>query len=140
MNNAKLLLILGTAACITCGCAKTTAFGDEVLLSKQEDFVNLLNVKNVPLQERHYGAYVFSDMGAWSSYALPENEGYEYCGSFIGPMVMTGRGWIAATLAQPIIKVNEREFDLVRNIQTSKYLPGKLIQEFNNKKHMFQNH
>ena len=133
MNNTKLLLILGTAACITCGCAKTTAFEDEVLLSKQEDFVNLLNVKNVPLKERHYGAYVFSDMGAWSSYALPENEGYEYCGSFIGPMVMTGRGWIAATLAQPIIKVNEREFDLVRNIQTAKYLPGKLIQEFNNK-------
>lgn len=36
MNNTKLLLILGTAACITCGCAKTTAFGDEVLLSNTE--------------------------------------------------------------------------------------------------------
>ena len=45
-------------------------------------------------------------------------------------MTMHGRGWIAQTLAQPTLVVNGEKYDLVRNMQTAKYLPGKLIQHF----------
>ena len=37
---------------------------------------------------------------------------------------------IAQTLAQPTLVVNGEKYDLVRNMQTAKYLPGKLIQHF----------
>ena len=34
------------------------------------------------------------------------------------------------TLAQPTLVVNGEKYDLVRNMQTAKYLPGKLVQHF----------
>ena len=46
--------------------------------------------------------------------------------------MMTGRGWIALSLAEPVIWVDGEKYDLARNIQTSKYYPGKLVQEFRN--------
>ena len=73
---------------------------------------------------------LFSDLGAWSGYALPVNQSRAFAGAFIGPMTMHGRGWIAQTLAQPTLVVNGEKYDLVRNMQTAKYLPGKLVQHF----------
>lgn len=128
----KILSLSGAVLCLLGACNQPSGqvqTGD--LMSQQDEFYNLINIKNVPQQERYYDAYVFSDLGAWSAYALPENEGRQYAGAFIGPMTMTGRGWIAGSLAQPTLKVNGEPYDLVRNVQTVKYLPGRLVQEFN---------
>ncbi|WP_455669057.1 MGH1-like glycoside hydrolase domain-containing protein [Phocaeicola sp.] len=128
----RMLSLSGAVLCILNACTSPsgqTQVGN--LLSQQSDFCNLINIKNVPQQERFYDAYVFSDLGAWSAYALPENESNQYAGAFIGPMTMTGRGWIAGSLAEPKLKVNGEPYSLVRNVQTVKYLPGRLVQEFN---------
>lgn len=127
----KILALSASALCVLSSCAGPGAAPAEELLSKQTDFYNLINIKNVPEQERWWDAYIFRDLGAWSGYALPENESNRLAGSFIGPMVMTGRGWIAQTLAQPSLTVNGTPYNMVRNVQTSKYYPGRLFQEYN---------
>lgn len=108
------------------------------LLTKQEDFFNLLNIKNVPQTERGYNLSVFTDNGSWSGYALPENESRDYAGAFIGPMIMTGKGWVSASLATPELVINRNPYDLARNVQTVKYLPGKLVQEFSDEQIHFK--
>lgn len=41
---------------------------------------------------------------------------------------MTGKGWVAKSLAQPMLMVDGQVYDLARNMQTVEYLPGKLVQ------------
>ena len=93
-------------------------------------FSQFVECENVPEQSVDGDLNLFSDLGAWSGYALPVNQSRAFAGAFIGPMTMHGRGWIAQTLAQPTLVVNGEKYDLVRNMQTAKYLPGKLIQHF----------
>ena len=71
-------------------------------------------MKNVPEQSVDGDLNLFSDLGAWSGYALPVNQSRAFAGAFIGPMTMHGRGWIAQTLAQPTLVVNGEKYDLVR--------------------------
>ena len=111
-------------------CTPVATQPEKSLFTTQEDFPNLLNVKNVPEQSVDGDLNLFSDLGAWSGYALPVNQSRAFAGAFIGPMTMHGRGWIAQTLAQPTLVVNGEKYDLVRNMQTAKYLPGKLVQHF----------
>lgn len=120
----------------SCGCSsKESCFNS--LLSKQSDFYNLINIKNVPRAERDYEAFVFSDQGAWSGYALPENEANRYAGAFIGPMTMAGGRWIAASLAIPSLTVDGDSYSLARNVRTVKYFPGRLRQEFGDERLRF---
>lgn len=109
----------------------------EKLADSRNDYYNLINIKNAPKYERDRDCFVFSDLGSWIGYALPENEANENTGDFVGPYMMTGRGWIASTLAQPSMTVNGERFDFARNIQTAKYYPGKLVQEFRNEQVYF---
>lgn len=109
----------------------------EKLADSRNGYYNLINIKNAPKYERDRDCFVFSDLGSWIGYALPENEANENTGGFVGPYMMTGRGWIASTLAQPSMTVNGERFDFVRNIQTAKYYPGKLVQEFRNEQVYF---
>lgn len=109
----------------------------EKLADSRNDYYNLINIKNAPKYERDRDCFVFSDLGSWIGYALPENEANENTGGFVGPYMMTGRGWIASTLAQPFMTVNGERFDFARNIQTAKYYPGKLVQEFRNEQVYF---
>lgn len=109
----------------------------EKLADSRNDYYNLINIKNAPKYERDRDCFVFSDLGSWIGYALPENEANENTGAFVGPYMMTGRGWIASTLAQPSMTVNGERFDFARNIQTAKYYPGKLVQEFRNEQVYF---
>ncbi len=102
----------------------------EKLANSRNDYYNLINIKNAPKYERDRDCFVFSDLGSWIGYALPENEANRHTGGFVGPYMMTGRGWIASSLAQPSMQVNGEAFDFARNIQTAKYYPGKLVQEF----------
>ena len=104
-------------------CTPVATQPEKSLFTTQEDFPNLLNVKNVPEQPVDGDLNLFSDLGAWSGYALPVNQSRAFAGAFIGPMTMHGRGWIAQTLAQPTLVVNGEKYDLVRNMQTAKYLP-----------------
>lgn len=109
----------------------------EKLADSRNDYYNLINIKNAPKYERDRDCFVFSDLGSWIGYALPENEANENTGGFVGPYMMTGRGWIVSTLAQPSMTVNGERFDFARNIQTAKYYPGKLVQEFRNEQVYF---
>lgn len=109
----------------------------EKLADSRNDYYNLINIKNAPKYERDRDCFVFSDLGSWIGYALPENEANENTGGFVGPYMMTGRGWIASTLVQPSMTVNGERFDFARNIQTAKYYPGKLVQEFRNEQVYF---
>lgn len=109
----------------------------EKLADSRNGYYNLINIKNAPKYERDRDCFVFSDLGSWIGYALPENEANENTGGFVGPYMMTGRGWIASALAQPSMTVNGERFDFARNIQTAKYYPGKLVQEFRNEQVYF---
>ena len=102
----------------------------EVVTDTRDTYYNLINIKNVPSGERDRDRFVFADQGSWLGYALPENESSRYAGGFIGPFLMTGRGWVSPCLAQPVVEIDGKPYDLVRNIQTAKYMPGKLQQEF----------
>lgn len=102
----------------------------EVLMNTREAYANLIRIKNVPSDETDRDRFVFADQGSWTGYALPENESSQYAGGFIGPFLMTGRGWVSRCVAQPFLEVDGQPYDLVRNIQTATYLPGKLRQEF----------
>lgn len=109
----------------------------EKLADSRNGYYNLINIKNAPKYERDRDCFVFSDLGSWIGYALPENEANENTGGFVGPYMMTGRGWVASALAQPSMTVNGERFDFARNIQTAKYYPGKLVQEFRNEQVYF---
>lgn len=124
------IALCGLSAC-TMECKQTKTSG---LLSDQDDFFNLINIKNIPRSAHDRGQFVFSDLGAWSGYALPEKENALYAGAFVGPMLMNGKGWVAASMAVPDIVVDGQTFDLGSHVQTSKYLPGRLAQEFRNDK------
>lgn len=130
----KITSLCGVAAsCLLAACTSLPQPTEsEALLLLQDDFCNLIDVKNVPTQprNRYVDLNLMADCGAWSGYALPENQSNQYAGAFIGPMTMNGYGWMAATLAQPIVQVNGKPYDLVRNVQTTRYLPGRLVQEF----------
>lgn len=126
----KNIALTGIVACILASCVKAPT-SSEPLLSKQADFCNLINIKNTPAGAVDWDTYVFADKGAWMAYSLPDNENRRHAGAFMGPMVMTGRGWIAAGLAEPTLWVNGEQYRMVYNVQTTRYLPGKLIQEYN---------
>ena len=95
----------------------------------QSDFSNLINIKNIPSEERQRDLNLFADQGSWIGYSLPENQSRYYNGSFIGPFRMNGKGWIARSLADPVILVDGTKYDMARNLHVSEYLPGKLRQE-----------
>ncbi len=131
-NNAiirRLTIIILFATIITNSFAQSK--------QSREDFYNLINIKNIPLNEKDRDQNVFSDLGSWIGFALPEKETKFYNGAFIGPYIMTGKCWISKTLADPYIHVDGEKFDLLRNVQTAKYFPGKLEQYFKNQKISF---
>ena len=110
----KNIALTGIVACILASCVKAPT-SSEPLLSKQADFCNLINIKNTPAGAVDWDAYVFADKGAWMAYSLPDNENRRHAGAFMGPMVMTGRGWIAAGLAEPTLWVNGEQYRMVYN-------------------------
>lgn len=121
----------------SCGTNREQNKLPEQLNSDRNDFYNLINIKNVPDSQKDQDCFVFADLGSWTGYALPENEATRLAGSFVGPYMMTGRGWVACSLAEPLILINGEKYDLARNIQTAKYYPGKLVQEFSDERLSF---
>ncbi len=71
---------------------------------------------------------VFSDMGAWHAYALPEAK--EDYGSFIGPLLMDLNGrWLANTMAKLSVSENGKEINLGDAKAAIHYFPGMLEQQ-----------
>jgi putative isomerase len=71
---------------------------------------------------------VFSDMGAWHAYTLPQNAA-DY-GTFIGPMVMDMKGiWLANTMAQLTVTESGKLIDLSKAKAKIHYYPGLLVQQ-----------
>lgn len=129
------LLLTGAVSC--CNQA-TENLPAQTLKSSREEFPNLINIKNVPQSRQDRSRFVFSDCGSWIGFALPENESEKYQGAFIGPYMMSGYGWIAATLAEPVLTVNGKKYDMARNIQTAVYYPGKLEQTIKDRRIEFK--
>lgn len=126
------LLLLATTSALTHIEAK-----EGIIKNDRFQFYNLLNIKNIPADRGDENCFVMSDLGSWMGFALPENEGRKFQGAFIGPYIMSGECWLAIALAQPQISVNGKSYDLRRNIQTSKYYPGRLEQLFSDKELSF---
>ncbi len=129
----SLFKLLGITTLMLAVMACNTPDADEVIApSLQEKYPDVLALRNAPDSIRHYGLSSFSDMGAWHSFALPE-EGQ--AGTFPGPFLMTqGNGeWMSAGLSQLQLLDSETGASLHTN-QTSAlkthYYPGKLWQSF----------
>ncbi|SHF88182.1 putative isomerase [Mariniphaga anaerophila] len=95
-------------------------------------YADVIDVKNVPEDQLDSRAFVFSDMGAWHGYALPEKDRSEIYGGFIGPRLMTGRRWISKSLCRLSLTVDGKEFSFRQNCRELTYYPGRLVQQYAN--------
>ena len=96
---------------------------------QREKYADVLNLKTVVSNPKNITTNLFSDMGAWHAYALPEKA--EDYGSFIGPVIMDLDGqWLANTISKIGIKENGTDIDLQKSKATQHYYPGLLKQNF----------
>ncbi|WP_454059079.1 MGH1-like glycoside hydrolase domain-containing protein [Elizabethkingia ursingii] len=96
---------------------------------QREKYADVLNLKTVVSNPKNITTNLFSDMGAWHAYALPERT--EDYGSFIGPVIMDLDGqWLANTISKIRIKENGTDIDLQKSKATQHYYPGLLKQNF----------
>ena len=67
---------------------------------KFTDYPNVLNYEGIPKHKTDRSVFMFSDLGAWHGYALPDSAGFE--GSFVGPFLMTQDNgvWISECLSK----------------------------------------
>ncbi len=95
----------------------------------RENYADVLDVKTVVSNPKNITTNLFSDMGAWHAYALPQNK--EDYGSFIGPVIMDLDGqWLANTISKIRIKENGIAIDLQKSKVVQHYYPGLLKQIF----------
>ena len=100
------------------------------LVFSHPPFENLLNIKGTPDSASDRSVFMFSDLGAWHGYALPEKK---YAGSFTGPFIMTQDNgiWLSECFAHLRISdaKTSRKIDLSEaKVIESKALPNKLLQ------------
>lgn len=92
-------------------------------------FPNVLNIRQQVNDPKNIEQTLFSDLGAWHGYALPEKA--ENFGSFIGPMVMDLDGqWLANAFCQLRITEEGKLLNLSLSESTQTYFPGMLQQSF----------
>lgn len=125
-------LLAASAAALAFVACSTASVNEQETLSLQHSHADILDLRNSPDSVRHYGLSSFSDMGAWHSFALPE-EGET--GTFPGPFLMTqGDGeWMSAGLSQ--LQLTDIETGKALNSEKATklkthYYPGKLWQSF----------
>lgn len=95
----------------------------------RENYADVLDLKTVVSSPKNITTNLFSDMGAWHAYALPERT--EDYGSFIGPVIMDLDGqWLANTISKISIKENGTAIDLQKSKVIQHYYPGLLKQIF----------
>ena len=101
--------------------------------STVSDFPNVLDNHGVPDSSADRSVYIFSDLGAWHGYALPDKASTTFNGSFIGPYIMTQDNgvWLGKSLSKLEIvdQKNKLSIDLqnAKIVENSSY-PNKLLQ------------
>ncbi len=99
-----------------------------------EEFPNVLNYKGIPDSVKDRSVFIFSDLGAWMGYALPEVKQNRLLGSFIGPFLMTRDNgvWIDSVLTRFELLDNNNQVISFREaevLEVASY-PGLLRQQF----------
>ena len=98
-------------------------------------FPNVLDYKGIPDSATDRSVFMFSDLGAWHGYALPDDNAKDYYGSFIGPfnMMQDNGVWMSDCLAKLSIASGEKlksiSFENAQLIENSSY-PNQLKQVF----------
>lgn len=98
-----------------------------------EDYPNILNVKNIPVQAKDWSAFCMSDHGAWFGFALPPENSPDHLGSFPGPFMMTTGRWLSDQTTKFILKNNTTGEPVNYSKAVShkiNYYPGLLSQEY----------
>lgn len=96
--------------------------------AQREQFPDVLDLRTVVQRPRAIEASVFSDMGAWHAYALPERR--EEYGGFTGPLLMDMDGkWMSNFFSQFSFSCDGAETDLRAAAAAVHYFPGMLKQE-----------
>lgn len=97
-------------------------------IAQRNSYQDVLNLKTSVQNPKDIRASVFSDLGAWHAYALPEK--IENSGGFVGPLIMDMEGrWLSENFSRLFITVDGKEVDLTNANVHSYYLPGMLVQE-----------
>ena len=97
----------------------------------QEEFRDVLDFKFTPLNAEDRPPALFSDMGAWHGYGLPQDPAL--WGGFSGPFLLSRDNgiWLSQCYSQLQFSINGNYLDLAQASSAQLYsLPGKLIQEF----------
>ena len=98
-------------------------------------FSDVLDYKGVPDSTTDRSVFMFSDLGAWNGFALPNDNAKDYYGSFIGPFTMMQDNgvWMSDCLAKLSIASGEKlksiSFEDAQLIENSSY-PNQLKQVF----------
>ena len=105
------------------------------IASLSKKFPDILNYKGIPDSATDRSVFMFSDLGAWNGYALPDDQATDYYGSFVGPFTMMQDNgvWMSNCLAKLSIASGEKlkpiSFDNAKLIENSSY-PNQLKQVF----------
>ena len=97
-----------------------------------EEFPNILNYKGIPAAKEDRSVFMFSDLGAWHGYGLPDST---FPGTYTGPFLMTMENgiWLSKALSKFAILDSEsrKSLDLreAMGVQINSY-PNKLSQSF----------
>lgn len=96
--------------------------------AQRNSFPDVLDLRTTALKPRAIEHSVFSDLGAWHAYALPERAADN--GSFIGPLLMDMDGkWIGNSFCKLFLSENGKQIDLSKANATTHYFPGLLQQQ-----------
>lgn len=96
--------------------------------AQRMNFPDVLDLRTSVSKPRFIEPSVFSDMGAWHAYALPEKS-TDY-GSFIGPLVMDMDGkWLGNNFTRLQLSSNGKAIDLSAATISQHYYPGLLEQK-----------
>ncbi|MBV7530501.1 trehalase family glycosidase [Chitinophaga sp. sic0106] len=96
--------------------------------AQRSKYPDVLNLRTNPPKGQNIATNVFSDMGAWHAYALPQQPADN--GAFIGPLVMGMQGaWLSDAFSRLELIENNQRIDLAAARANAHYFPGMLMQQ-----------
>ncbi|SHM50644.1 putative isomerase [Chitinophaga jiangningensis] len=96
--------------------------------AQRSKYPDVLNLRTDAPSPKSIECNVFSDMGAWHAYALPQRPADN--GAFMGPLVMGMEGaWLSDAFSRLELMENEQRIDLSVARASLHYYPGMLLQQ-----------